>query len=101
MQDKLEFELIACARRGDQEALGELFQRHYTSSLKVARRILRNSEDSQDAVQAGYLLAFRHLEAFRETASFRTWITRIVVNCCFMQLRDPRFRFTWVHLDDP
>jgi RNA polymerase sigma-70 factor (ECF subfamily) len=101
MQDKSELELIACGRRGDQEAVGELFRRHYASSLKVARRILRNHDDSQDAVQTAYLLAFRHLVAFRENASFKTWITRIVVNCCFMRLRDPAIRVTWVHLDDP
>jgi RNA polymerase sigma-70 factor (ECF subfamily) len=101
MQDKSELELIAWGKQGDRDAVAELFQRHYPSSLKVARRILRNSDHAQDAVQAAYLSAFRHLVAFRENASFQTWITRIVVNCCFMQLRDPSFRVTWVHLDDP
>jgi RNA polymerase sigma-70 factor (ECF subfamily) len=100
MQEKSEIELIAHGRQGDQTALAELFGRHYGSSLRVARAILRSQDDSQDAVQAAYLLAFRHLRRFRGDACFKTWITRIVVNCCLMQLRDERRRASWVQLED-
>ena len=100
MQEKSEIELIAHGRRGDQAALAELFGRHYASSLRVARGILHSNDDSQDAVQAAYLLALRHLRRFRGDACFKTWITRIVVNCCLMQLRDARRRASWVQLED-
>jgi RNA polymerase sigma-70 factor (ECF subfamily) len=100
MHEQSEIELIAHGRQGDQAALTELFGRHYGSCLRVARGILRSKDDSQDAVQAAYLLAFRHLRRFRGKACFKTWITRIVVNCCLMQLRDARRRASWVPLDD-
>ena len=100
MQEKSEIELIARGRQGDQAALGELFTRYYPSCLRVARGILRSNDDCQDAVQAAYLLAFRHLCRFRGEACFKTWITRIVVNCCLMQLRDERRRASWVQLED-
>jgi RNA polymerase sigma-70 factor (ECF subfamily) len=82
-------ELIDLGRRGETAAIGELFQRHYALSLKVARRILRCEAESQDAVQAAYCAAFEHLDTFRGESSFRTWITRIVVNRCLMALRHP------------
>jgi len=47
-----------------------------------------------------YFLALRRLETFRGEASFKTWISRIVVNCCLLQLREARRRATWVRLDD-
>jgi RNA polymerase sigma-70 factor (ECF subfamily) len=100
MQEKSEIELIARGRQGDQDALGELFTRYYPSYLRVARGILRSNDDCQDAVQAAYLLAFRHLRRFRGDACFKTWMTRIVVNCCLMQLRDERRRASWVQLED-
>ena len=100
MQDNLEIELIALGRQGDQAALAELFTRYYPSCLRVARGILRSHDDCQDAVQAAFLLAFRHLRRFRGEACFKTWITRIVVNCCLMQLRDARRRASWVQLED-
>jgi len=80
--------------------MDELFERHYRSSLRVARGMLRNEAESEDSVQAAYLLAFRHLHRFREDASFKTWLTRIVVNCCLMQIRDRRRQLTWVNLGE-
>jgi RNA polymerase sigma-70 factor (ECF subfamily) len=47
-----------------------------------------------------YFLALRRLETFRGEASFKTWISRIVVNCCLLQLREARRRASWVRLDD-
>jgi RNA polymerase sigma-70 factor (ECF subfamily) len=93
--------LIAQSRLGDQQAIAELVGRHYPSSLQVARRILRHTEDAQDAVQMAYFLALRRLATFRGEASFKTWISRIVMNCCLLQLRESRRRATWVRLDDP
>jgi RNA polymerase sigma-70 factor (ECF subfamily) len=100
MEPKSDIELIANGKDGNEQALAELFQRHYPSSLKLARRILRHGDTAQDAVQTAYLLAFRHLATFRGDACFKTWITRIVVNCCLLQLREASLRTAWVQLDD-
>ncbi|MDR3704031.1 MAG: sigma-70 family RNA polymerase sigma factor [Candidatus Sulfopaludibacter sp.] len=100
MPETRELELIAACKRGDEAALGELFQRHYPASLRVARAILRSEEDSQDAVQSAYLTAFRRLDSFRGDSAFKTWITRIVTNHCLMLLRQPRFRFRWINFDE-
>lgn len=80
------------ARLSDGDAVNELFSQHYKISFRTAYRILRSKEDSEDAVQTAYCAAFRHLDRFRGESSFKTWITRIVVNCCLMQLRERRAR---------
>jgi RNA polymerase sigma-70 factor, ECF subfamily len=95
-----ESELIAKSKEGDTGAIEELLHRHYPSSMRVARNILRQEDDAQDAVQAAYFVAFRRLENFRGESSFKTWITRIVVNCCLLQLRDARNRLNWVQVED-
>jgi RNA polymerase sigma-70 factor (ECF subfamily) len=100
MHEKLEFELISHGQKGDRDAIAELFGRHYASSLRLARGILRSEEDSQDAVQVAYSSAFQHIHSFRGDACFKTWITRIVVNCCLMQLRERRRHVGCVYLDD-
>lgn len=81
------------------DAINELFAQHYKASLRTAYGILRSKEDSEDAVQTAYSAAFREFHRFRGESSFKTWITRIVVNCCLMQLRDRRAR-PQVPLDD-
>jgi RNA polymerase sigma-70 factor, ECF subfamily len=87
--EKPEPELIVDARNGDLDAMTELFRRHYSHSVTVARRMLPAREEFLDAVQSAYLSAFRQFQSFRGEASFKTWITRIVLNQCLMQLRDP------------
>jgi RNA polymerase sigma-70 factor (ECF subfamily) len=88
-------QLISGARNGNKDAIAELFRRHYTHSLAVARRILPAQEEFLDAVQSAYLSAFRNFQSFRGDASFKTWITRIVLNQCLMRLREPhRHRIT-------
>jgi RNA polymerase sigma-70 factor (ECF subfamily) len=89
-----ERELVTLSQQGDKVAMSELFGRHYRASLRVAQRILSSTAESEDAVQAAYCSAFQHLDAFRGESSFRTWITRIVVNRCLMTIREPWRRMT-------
>jgi RNA polymerase sigma-70 factor, ECF subfamily len=94
MHDTSEFELIAGSRAGDLDAMGELFRRHYASSIGVARGFLPSQEEFLDAVQSAYLAAFRNFHMFRGEASFKSWITRIVINQCLMRLRQPARRLS-------
>src|SRR5579859_4297570 len=101
LQEKSEAELVRDARNGDREAMAELFRRHYPHSVAVARRMLPAQEEFLDAVQSAYLSAFQKFQSFRAEASFKTWITRIVLNQCIMRLREPyRHRIT-LGLDEP
>ena len=100
MHDKPELQLIADFRNGDVDAIAELFQRHYASSLKVARRILQGRDESRDAVQSAYLSAFRNFASFRGESSFKTWITKIVTNQCVMYLRRSSRQRRCVSWDD-
>ncbi len=99
MEQKAESELIADGQNGDQAAISELFKRHYSSCLRLANRILRSEEESRDVVQSAFLSAFRHLHTFRGDSTFKTWLGRIIVNQCFMHLRQPERRLSWVDLD--
>ncbi len=99
MEQKAESELIADGQNGDQAAISELFKRHYSSCLRLANRILRSEEESRDVVQSAFLSAFRHLHTFRGDSTFKTWLGRIIVNQCFMHLRQPERRLAWVDLD--
>jgi RNA polymerase sigma-70 factor (ECF subfamily) len=74
------------------EAINRVFAEHYRSSLKTACCILRSREDAEDAVQTAYCCAFRNVDAFRGDSTFKTWITRIVVNACLAQLRQRNAR---------
>lgn len=65
----------------------------------VSFSILRNDQDCADAVQETLMLAWQHREDLREGASFKPWLTRILVNTCNTMLRK-RARARLVLLDE-
>jgi RNA polymerase sigma-70 factor, ECF subfamily len=69
------------------QAFEALMRRHNGRLFRVARSILRNDADAEDALQDAYLEAYRHLDEFRAEAQLSTWLTRIVVNQALMRLR--------------
>jgi RNA polymerase sigma-70 factor, ECF subfamily len=80
-------QLLARLRAGDDSAYEELVRKETPHLLAVARRLLRNEEDSQDAVQQAFLSAFRALPAFNGQSRLTTWLHRIVTNTALMKLR--------------
>jgi RNA polymerase sigma-70 factor (ECF subfamily) len=99
MSDKPELQLITDSWNGDTDAIAELFRRHYPWSITIARRILSAQDDSSDAVQSAFLCAFRNFKSFRGDSSFKTWITRIVINQSLTHLRGSARRRHFISLD--
>jgi RNA polymerase sigma-70 factor, ECF subfamily len=58
--------------------------------LAVARRMLGNEADAQDAVQDAFLNAFRGIDSFQGGAQIGTWLHRILVRAALMKLRRRR-----------
>jgi RNA polymerase sigma-70 factor, ECF subfamily len=83
-------ELIAAHCAGDRDAFGELFRRHRDRMWAVAVRTCGDREMAADAVQDGFLAAFRRADSFRGEAAVTTWLHRIVVNACLDRLRRRR-----------
>ena len=84
--------LLSAAQRGDQQAFVELCGRHRGLVKKKIFSIVRNEEDAEDALQETFLRAFVHLEGFRRTCKFSTWITTIGINSALMTLRKRKSR---------
>jgi RNA polymerase sigma-70 factor (ECF subfamily) len=73
-------QLLRRSRRGDREALDELFRRHGCAAYRMAYGVLGREADALDAVQEAFIKVLRHLGRFRRQSSFKTWLLRIVQN---------------------
>lgn len=82
--------LVAIAKKGDKSAFEELYKRNAEKMFRATRRITRNREDAEDAVQECFLNAFVHLKSFDGRSRFSTWLTRIAMNAALMKLRKNR-----------
>lgn len=72
---------------GHEAAFEAIMRRHNGRLFRVARAILKDDAEAEDAVQDAYLDAYRHMDDFRGDAQLSTWLTRIVVNQSLMRLR--------------
>ena len=75
-----ERELVLAAQRGQREAFSALVRMHERRAYAVARAIVVNHEDAEDAVQDGFLHAYRALDRFLPDQAFGAWLHRIVAN---------------------
>lgn len=90
--DESDDDLITGAQRGDQQAFVELSGR-YSSILKnKIFRIVRNQEDAEDALQDTLLRAYMHINSFRRSCKFSTWLITIGVNSALMIVRKRKTR---------
>jgi RNA polymerase sigma-70 factor (ECF subfamily) len=72
---------------GEQAAFADLMRRYNRRLYRVARSILRDDAEAEDALQDAYIQAYRALPDFRGEASLATWLTRIVMNAALMRRR--------------
>jgi RNA polymerase sigma-70 factor (ECF subfamily) len=79
--------LLARMRARDAAAFEVLMRRYNRRLYRVARSLLRDSAEAEDAVQEAYLSAYRSMGDFRAEAAVGTWLTRIVVNECMTRAR--------------
>jgi RNA polymerase sigma-70 factor (ECF subfamily) len=84
-----EAELVARAVRRDPDAVRAITTAHNRRLYRVARSILRDDSEAEDALQSAYLKAFAALPDFRHDSSLGTWLTRIVINEALGRRRSP------------
>jgi len=91
--------LAAGCRSGDLRAYERLYAMHGVRMKNVARNVLGNPIDAEDAVQETFLKVQRGIGSFRGQSSFVTWTYRILINTCH-DARRSRLRKKEVASDD-
>ncbi len=72
---------------------------HLDAAYNLARYLLREPAEAEDAVQEAFVRAVRHFGGFRG-GDGRAWLLRIVRNTCFTQLRRKRAGGEHVEFDE-
>src|SRR6476620_3538632 len=83
-------ELARRALARDPYAFRTIMQRHNRRLYRIARGVLRNSTEAEDAVQEAYVSAFAHLGSYRGESSLSAWLARITMNEALGRLRRQR-----------
>lgn len=80
------------AQEGDLDAFGELVERYAGQARRVARAVLGDPDDGDDAAQDAFLSALKHLHRFDTSRPFGPWLMRIVANAAADRRRRRKVR---------
>ena len=80
--------------RGRDAAFVALANEHLDRAYRLARAILRDPAEAQDATHDAFVQAWRKWETLRDPTRFEPWFDRILVNTCRNRLRSRRWQAT-------
>ena len=75
-------DLMLAVRGGDMRAFEKLVLRHQEAAWGAAFRFLGNAADAEDVAQQAFLRILEAAGRYEPTASFRTYLYRVVTRLC-------------------
>jgi RNA polymerase sigma-70 factor (ECF subfamily) len=88
----LDATLVARAAGGDRAALGALYDRHASTLLAVAFRLLMSRTDAEDVVHDVFVGLPEALRRYEERGAFLSWLKRVTVRVALSRLRHNEVR---------
>ncbi|MEO8962690.1 MAG: sigma-70 family RNA polymerase sigma factor [Ginsengibacter sp.] len=85
-------EIIKSINDGEIKLFEILIRRYDPFLYKIGRSYRYNHEDTEDLMQDAYINAYCNLKKFENRSSFKTWLTRIMLNVCYQKRHKLSFK---------
>jgi len=83
----------------DERAFESVMRAHNRMLYRLARSILKDDAEAEDALQEAYLSAYRNIGSFRGGSKLSSWLARIVINEAYARLRRQKRAGVVIRLD--
>jgi RNA polymerase sigma-70 factor, ECF subfamily len=82
--------LVKDLKKGNQRALGKLYDTYAPAFLSIAFRYCGNRQDAEDVLHEGFIKIINNIHRFksRKSGSFEGWMKIIIINTALNYLRD-------------
>lgn len=80
-------ELVVRAQAGDRHAFERIVNASFDRSHAVALRLLRDSQQAEDAVQQAMVSVWRDLPRLRDPARYDAWSYKLLLRACYAEYR--------------
>ena len=87
-----DLKIIQRINNGDITLFEILIRRYGPFLYKIGRMYNHNHENTKDLMQDTYINAYIHLKKFENRSSFKTWLTRIMLNQCYQKKHKLSFK---------
>ena len=88
MSSKIIDNLVSSAKNGNAEAFGELYEMYAKDMFRFAYYYLGSVTLAEDCVSECVCTAFQKIHSLRKASSFKSWLFKILHNCCNSALRE-------------
>lgn len=88
MSSKIIDNLVSSAKNGNAEAFGELYEIYAKDMFRFAYYYLDSATLAEDCVSECVCIAFQKIGGLRKATSFKSWLFKILHNCCNSALRE-------------
>jgi RNA polymerase sigma factor (sigma-70 family) len=89
-----DLELVALAKKGDQNAFGKLMARYRDSIFFMSLKMVHNRDDAEDLTLEAFGKAFNSIANYSADFAFSTWLFKIATNNCIDFIRKKRLLTT-------
>lgn len=99
----LDYALLRQVSQGNEQAFAKLLQRHQDRVYRLALRLLRQTQEAEDAAQEVFLKAYQNAGRFTPTSTVAAWLNRITANHCLNLLRSRNVKkeVSWEDMSSP
>lgn len=91
-QEYTDFEIIDKVVAGETKLFEVLIRRNNAALYKIGRSYRYNHHDTEDLMQEAYIAAFYSLLKFEKRSSFKTWLSRVMINLCYQKKQRSSFK---------
>lgn len=88
MSSKIIDNLVYSAKKGSAEAFGELYEIYSKDMFRFAYYYLGSAALAEDCVSECVCIAFQKIGDLRKPSAFKSWLFKILHNCCNSALRE-------------
>lgn len=98
---KLDAELIMLCQKKDSRAFEELIKRHQRTVYALLYRLAPDWNDTADLAQEVFIRMWRSIGNLRNPSAFRSWLSQIVTNLFYDELRKRPRQLPTISMDEP
>ncbi|MDP4179571.1 MAG: sigma-70 family RNA polymerase sigma factor [Bacillota bacterium] len=78
---------VSNAIKGNGDAFCRLINNNKLSMYRIAKSILKNEYDVEDAISDTILKAYTNIVKLRRSSTFKQWVFKILINECYSTLK--------------
>ncbi|HEY9791282.1 MAG TPA: sigma-70 family RNA polymerase sigma factor [Candidatus Obscuribacterales bacterium] len=94
-------ELIVLCQQKDSRAFEELIKRHQRTVYALLYRLAPDWNDTADLAQEVFIRMWRSIGNLRNPSAFRSWLSQIVTNLFYDELRKRPRQLPTISMDEP